>query len=97
MLYGTAFPPMEAELVAGYQVGPAYATCAIATTMTPVSIVNYQPITVRYDFRAGLQWRGIDLCVSRFCRHNIVGACLRADEPAGWRLVLSYDSRMDRK
>jgi hypothetical protein len=79
---------MTAEVGAGYHVGPAYALVTVTTGCEQdVLGWNYTPLNVKYDFRFGVAWRGLDVYVSRWCQHNVFG---HYDEYWGLSLTLSY-------
>ncbi len=93
MSFGSGtLPDVDARIRGGYHVGPFYALASLETLAHQQALAwQYNPELVTYDFQLGAKWRGIDVHLSRYCVHGI-DQFIPGGEPAGLRLVVSYDS-----
>lgn len=67
-------PAVDAAILAGYRLGPAYATVQVQTLCEEAVFAwSYIPLQVTYDFRIGMRLDWIDVGLSRWCSHPIGG------------------------
>jgi hypothetical protein len=88
-IYSSQPIPIEAAIAAGYQVEGFYGVVELTTKAEMLDVQLYRPLNILYDFRFGYKGSGFNLCLSRFCYHNIEG---QYAEPWGWRVILEYSN-----
>ena len=65
-------PMVDATIMCGYHLGPAYASVSVETTAKEHMFAwAYSPERVLYDFRIGARFDDIDFGLSRWCYHNV--------------------------